>query len=202
MRRAARVIELGVLAVCLSCRAPSRADEQPQPSPPSAASRLAAVLAPRPASEFRCQSDSCSQEYPRLPDSGEWRCAETARVVWCAGGEPAAGVAPGVGSNGYRCANRFGGGPPERICIDEHPDYPDEPRQHYRCAFAQERGVSRSCKPAPGQAASPLPRGALPACWLDKDCRAGRCDRGACGCSSAADCDVGQCRHGVCSGAP
>src|SRR3954470_16663410 len=29
---------------------------------------------------------------PRLPDTGEWRCADRGHVVWCTGGEPAAGV--------------------------------------------------------------------------------------------------------------
>ena len=113
----------------------------------------------------------------RLPDDGEWRCAEQGGVVWCAGGEPAAGVVSVSSPRGYRCAERRGA-VRERVCVDGAPDYPDGGAAAFRCRFEQERGVSRVCTRA-SQVVRPLPSGAAPNCWVDADC-AGRCERGSC----------------------
>jgi hypothetical protein len=130
------------------------------------------------ASPFVCNGDVCLQRHVRLPDDGEWRCAERDGVVWCAGGEPAAGVVAAKASRGYRCGERRGSKERERVCVDAAPDYPDGGAAQFRCRFEQEHGVVRSCTRA-GGAQRPLPAGAEPNCWLDADC-AGRCERGTC----------------------
>ena len=192
------------LASCFGCQARSSQHEQrPAPTAGSAGARLDHLVAPRASAPFACSGDVCSQPYPRLPDSGEWRCAESGGVVWCAGGQPAAGVAPGAPSPGYRCGARFGAGSSfERVCIDRHPDYPRDRTGDYACAFAQERGMTRVCQRASAPATAPLASNALPACWLGKDCSSGVCDRGSCRCSADKDCEAGRCRLGVCAEAP
>ena len=159
-------------------------------------------MAPHPAGRFVCEGDVCVQPYPRLPDAGEWRCADHGGVVWCAGGEAAAGVVPGSPTKGYRCGARSGLGRAERVCIDQHPDFPLDQPQGYACSFAQERGITRVCKRGSPTSVRPLAPDALPACWLGKDCGSGECDRGTCRCQDDADCAAGHCRLGVCSGAP
>jgi hypothetical protein len=130
------------------------------------------------ASPFVCKGDTCSQRHVKLPDDGEWRCAERDGVVWCAGGEPAAGVVSASASRGYRCGERRGSNGRERVCVDAAPDYPDGGAARFRCRFEQEHGVVRSCTRAQATP-RPLPAGAEPNCWLDADC-AGRCERGTC----------------------
>jgi hypothetical protein len=192
---------VAALALCFGCQTRSSQHEQRAArAVSSAGARLSQLLAPQAAGRFACTGDVCSQPYPRLPDSGEWRCAESGGVVWCAGGEPAAGVAPGAPTPGYRCGARFGGGSAvERVCIDRHPDYPLALVGSYTCSFAQERGMTRVCKRASPPATTPLAPNALAACWLGKDCRSGACDRGACRCASDQDCEAGRCRLGVCA---
>jgi hypothetical protein len=129
------------------------------------------------ASPFVCESDRCTQRHVRLPDDGEWRCAERDGVVWCAGGEPAAGVVAASAARGYRCGERRGRGPRERVCVDSAPDYPEGGPAAFRCRFEQERGVVRTCTRAAGTFRPP-PRG-TPDCWVDADCE-GRCERGTC----------------------
>lgn len=193
-------LELAVLMLCFGCEnRPSHDGQQPAPRPRSSASELRLVPALRSAPPFRCGASLCAQSHPRLPDSGEWRCAESERVVWCAGGEPAAGVVPGPLDPGYRCGQRFGAGHDERVCIDEAPDYPPPHAARERCYFSQERGIERLCKPGAASDPRPLSPGALPACWLGKDCRSGQCDRGTCRCTSDADCERGTCQLGVCA---
>jgi hypothetical protein len=189
------LLELSALALCLACQGAPKAQRQRALPAPSAAR----ISAPAPAGLFECVGEVCSQAYPRLPDTGEWRCADTGGVVWCAGGEPAAGVVPGPADPGYRCGARFGKSASERVCIDRHPDYPAAGAAHYRCSFAQERGVTRVCKSEAAVPASSLSPQALPACWLDKDCGSGDCDRGTCRCSGDGECERGACRLGVCS---
>jgi hypothetical protein len=195
---------VAALALCFGCQ--NRSSQQQQraaPATSSAGVRLSQLLAPQAAGRFACAGDVCSQPYPRLPDSGEWRCADSGGVVWCAGGQRAAGVAPGAPSAGYRCGVRFGAGSAaERVCIDRQPDYPQDQAGAYTCSFAQERGMTRVCKRASPPATTPLASNALPACWLGKDCRSGQCDRGSCRCAADQDCDVGRCRLGVCAEAP
>jgi hypothetical protein len=196
---------VAALALCIGCQNRASQPEQRAASRAvsSAGAGLSQLLAPPAAGRFVCAGDVCSQPYPRLPDSGEWRCAESGGVVWCAGGEPAAGVAPGEPSPRYRCATRFGGGPAaERVCVDRHPDYPLDQAGGYTCSFAQERGMTRVCKRATPPATTPLASNALPACWLGKDCRSGVCDRGSCRCATDQDCEAGRCLQGACAEAP
>jgi hypothetical protein len=90
---------------------------------------------PAEASEFSCQGGRCVQRHARLPDDGEWRCAEREGVAWCAGGEPPAGVVHAPAERGFLCGTRHvqQGGRAERVCVDESPDYPDGGRGRFRC---------------------------------------------------------------------
>jgi hypothetical protein len=196
MRASVVVIEL-LLASCVGCKHPKQGSP-PERGVTSAPDELRAALAPRPAGRFSLQGGKLRQEHPRLPDTGEWRCAERARVVWCAGGEAAAGVVPGPPDPGFRCGPRWGqrDGERERVCIDEHPDYPGN--DTYQCSFEQERGIARVCRAEPSAPATALAPYAVAACWLDRDCPAGRCDRGACACVTQADCQSGHCQRGMC----
>jgi len=190
-------IELALLAAVLGCKQPPRPEKSHRPARASA-SITPVSLAPRPASNFVCGPDGCVQLHPRLPDSGEWRCAERGQVVWCAGGETAAGVVSGPPDRRFRCATRWGKGRGERVCIDREPDYPGAQRRDFSCRFEQERGIARRCALTPAEPSQPLHAQALPGCWLNQDCRSGRCDRGSCGCESDADCEVGRCEQGSC----
>lgn len=133
------------------------------------------------ASEFSCDAGRCVQRHVRLPDDGEWRCAERSGVVWCAGGEPAAGVVPAPVSRGFACGTRRApeGSRTERVCVDEAPDYPGGARGRYRCRFLQERGIQRECV---SERVEPRPVAArtAPDCWVDGDCAPDSCDRGRC----------------------
>jgi hypothetical protein len=200
VERRASLVELGLL-MCLGCQTAGE-QQKPHARPPSSAElRLKDLVLPPRAGRFHCEAEQCSQPYPRLPDAGEWRCADTGGVVWCAGGEPAAGVVAGPPDPSYRCGARFGERR-ERVCIDEHPDYPMHGADHYVCSFAQERGTTRVCKPGSPERVRPLAKGALAACWLDRDCRSGRCDRGTCTCDTDAACEHGKCRAFVCTEGP
>jgi hypothetical protein len=166
----------------------------------SAAASLRSWLAPRASSRLICGKDSCRQDYPRLPSSGEWRCAEQPGTVWCAGGEPAAGVVAGTIEAGFRCGPRWGGKRQERICIDRDPEYSEDPTLR-QCRFHQEEGIVRGCTRNVAQApvAPRLSDRALAACWIDSDCPSKHCDRGACACGNDAECQVGQCRDAHCA---
>jgi hypothetical protein len=161
-------------------------------------SALARALVPRAVSRFTCQDGTCRQEQPRLPDTGEWRCADLGHVVWCAGGEPAAGVVSGPVDARFRCGPRWGGAKSERVCIDQQPDYPGGQSETYQCGFEQERGVARVCRSGDAWRGAALAASAVPACWLDRDCASGVCDRGACRCSGPEQCQTGRCAGGVC----
>jgi hypothetical protein len=160
-----------VIAGLLGAASGCKRREAPPSSPPP---REKAVQA----SPFVCAGPVCTQRHVRLPDDGEWRCAERDGIVWCAGGEPAAGVAMDDKPRGYRCGERRGKTPRERVCVDVAPDYPDGGARAFRCRFEQEHGVVRSCTRAEGTPRPP-PSGAAPNCWIDADCEGG-CDRGTC----------------------
>jgi hypothetical protein len=192
-----RSIELLLLVAALGCQQTPRTDKTMRTRGPASAV-VPVSLAPRPASSFDCGAEGCIQLHPRLPDSGEWRCAERGQVVWCAGGEPAAGVVSGPADARYRCGRRWSNAGAERVCIDRSPDYPNQQPLDYSCRFQQERGIRRQCLLAQAEPGKPLPELAVPACWLDRDCRAQRCDRGTCGCNADADCEVGRCQQGSC----
>jgi hypothetical protein len=133
------------------------------------------------ASAFLCREEQCSQRHVRLPDDGEWRCADLDGAVLCAGGETAAGVVPVGAGRGYRCGERRGSARRERVCVDSAPDFPPGGRAEYRCRFDAEHGLTRECAPRetqPNDAVAALPARA-PECWLDADCQ-GPCVKGYC----------------------
>jgi hypothetical protein len=167
--RTARTLRTAVaLVIALGCAACTRSEARRR-DPPARGTLES--------SPFVCAGTVCSQRHVRLPDDGEWRCAERDGVVWCAGGEPAAGVVLAASARGYRCGDRRGA-VRERVCVDAAPDYPDGGAGVFRCRFEQERGVTRVCTRATSPA-RPLPVGAAPNCWVDADC-GGRCERGTC----------------------
>jgi hypothetical protein len=191
------LFELLLLASSAGCKQPREAE----PKPPAVASALGG-LAPHSVSRFVCSGGKCRQTQPRLPDTGEWRCADGGSAVWCAGGEPAAGVVSGAAEPRFRCGARWGSRD-ERVCIDANPDYPEGQAETYACAFEQEVSIARVCKLAPSQPQRPrLAARVLPACWLDRDCPSSHCDRGACLCQSQTECQTGSCENGFCSGGP
>jgi hypothetical protein len=176
-----------------------RADRTPPGPIAASVSSLSRVALPRVAGRFSCEGELCRQAAPRLPDTGEWRCADRDGVVWCAGGEPAAGVVSGPPDPRFRCGPRWGKAALERVCLDEQPDLPAVAGAGYRCRFEQEQGVTRVCQVAANWAKPrALPNGSLAACWLDADCPSGMCDRGACGCRTDRDCERGTCRDEHC----
>lgn len=196
MRASLVLIELLALGASVGCKQTARRASTPAARTVTT-SALTPLLAPRAAGRFRCEAGKCRQEQPRLPDTGEWRCADRGHVVWCAGGEAAAGVVQGPPVAGYRCGERWGS-PGERVCIDAHPDYPEGQAENVRCSFDQERGLARVCRQGEPWRGPELALGALPACWLDRDCPSGACDRGACTCQGDTACGRGRCGGGVC----
>ena len=182
----------------LACHAPP--SSQKHASLRATPASLRPWLAPRPSSPFVCREAACRQDYPRLPSSGEWRCAERGQVVWCAGGQPAAGVVAGPADAHFRCGPRWGEGVArsERVCVDAAPEYPTAAST--ACHFEQERGIARVCTSGVGAVAEPpLPPHATPGCWLSRDCASGRCDRGVCECQDPSQCERGSCRAGHCA---
>ena len=175
MRGRARValFELLLLTSSVGCRHPRKLE--PSPRPLASAPAQARLVGPRAAGPFVCSDGNCRQAQPRLPDTGEWRCADGGNVVWCAGGEPAAGVVSGPADAHFRCGSRWGKNGAERVCIDEQPDYPQDQTENYRCSFDQELRIARVCQPATSlPERKKTPAHALAACWLDRDCPSGR----------------------------
>lgn len=164
--------------------------------PPRERVELSSWLGPPRSSRFVCTASECRQSSPRLPSAAEWRCAEEGGVVYCAGGEPAAGVVAGAADPAFRCGKRWDETSHEQLCLDRDPEYPSPGLS--RCAFEQEHGIARVCRAGPRESAASLPARALPACWLDRDCPSGRCDRGACSCQRDADCRIGRCEERYC----
>jgi hypothetical protein len=153
---------------------------------------------------FRCRGSRCSQEQPRLPDDGEWECADLSGVVLCrGGGEPAAVVHVSV-DPGWLCGSRRRARNGERICLDLDPDLPekvgvrachfeiDGARARRVCEHSEQTLLGDACSHSdlcpPGSECTGgicLPPHPSPNCWGD------------------AECGLGQCRFGTCSaGAP
>jgi hypothetical protein len=189
--RTLALFELLFALTSVCCKHPESAVQKPRVN-------AAVALAPRGTSRFVCRAGSCRQRHPRLPDSGEWRCADGGDVVWCAGGEAAAGVVSGAAEPRFRCGARWGNERRERVCIDAAAERP-EGSENYQCGFEQELGIAKLCKVA---AASPalvaLPARAVPACWLGRDCPSGQCNRGACKCKTNSECQLGRCENELC----
>lgn len=145
---------------------------------------------------FACHGELCTQRYPRLPDDGEWECADLDGVVVCRGWADAAGVVAGRPDPGWFCGARRGAAG-ERICVDFAPDRPNgEP---WSCRFQYEpelplRACTRGGRGPLGSACGAgcpfgsvcvadrcLPLEPQPSCWIDKDCGDGKkCAFGTC----------------------
>lgn len=142
----------------------------------------------RDAPAFRCEGTFCVQQYPRVPDDGEWECADLGGVVSCRGGERAAGIPPGGKDASFVCGARKGH-LEEKICVDYSPDLPDGAGP-FRCRFEAREGTVRVCETAKDahgvtdacDAKAPcvsgldcvsghcIPPAPAPQCWLDADC--------------------------------
>jgi hypothetical protein len=159
--------------------------------------RLRSELAPR----FRCRGARCTQVLPRVPDDGEWECADLGGAVLCRGGAAPAGVARPSHDPGWRCGARRQSSAAERVCLDLDPDYPNARSKSFRCRYELEGAkLTRSCEssnePLLGlrcrsQAECPvdascisgicLPPSLTPNCWGALDCAADeRCVYGSC----------------------
>jgi hypothetical protein len=136
---------------------------------------------PAPGGPWECPTDTCLQRHPRLPDDGEWECAEVEGVAVCRSIAAAAGAVPGPASRAWTCGD--GAGPEaegRRICVDLAPETPDGKRAGWRCRFAH-NPEQRVCKRDPAAAAPPAHPEPRPSCWLDGDCAEGqRCRVGSC----------------------
>ncbi|MEB2312306.1 MAG: hypothetical protein OZ928_10685 [Polyangiaceae bacterium] len=138
-----------------------------------------------------------TQRFARLPDDGQWECADFDGAVLCRKLADSAGTVAGRADPAFSCGNRRGH-PSERLCLDLAPDLPDG-EGPWRCRFDHTGGdVARLCEPGPpatlGRACDAgcatgadcvsgacLPRAETPNCWLDADCDAGEvCALGAC----------------------
>ena len=152
------------------------------------------------AASFVCSGVTCEQPHPRMPDDGEWRCADSGGATICAGGEPAAGVAPAAIDSGWFCGHRRGATPPERVCVDFSPDFPDGNMYGWRCRTLYDGPVRRVCeRDAPGRTLTAACDAGRP-CVDGSRCVDGRCipDRPAPACVLQTDCASGRCRFGSC----
>jgi hypothetical protein len=159
----------------------------------------------RDAPPFVCAGTHCRQRPPRLPDDGDWSCADMSGAVVCVGGAAPAGVAAAAAAPGWFCDERRArdeaGDASARVCVDLSPDYPDGEPARWRCHFdnapapvrvcqgaAEPRAVGAACA---ADAACPagtacvsgrcLPPRPSPGCWSDRDCAAPeRCQLGSC----------------------
>jgi hypothetical protein len=149
---------------------------------------------------FSCAGNRCEQRHPRMPDTGEWQCMDSAGATVCLGGERAAGVAEAPPDAGWFCGARRGGDPGTRICVDLSPDFPDGRARGWRCRTLYAGPARRICDRDPDahtlgdacDARHPCVDGSLcavgfcvperptPGCWQDSDCPGGRCRFGSC----------------------
>jgi hypothetical protein len=170
------------------------------------------------AGEFACRENTCVQRHPRLPDDGEWLCADSAGAVLCTGGEPAAGVAPARAEPGWFCGTRAGARPVvktetraqptagaaptagTRVCVDLDPDFPDGNASHWRCRYSYERGVERICQRGKAGAVLGDRCDAAHPCVDGSHCSTGYCiaSRPAPDCWLDSDCKSSACRFGSC----
>jgi len=152
-------------------------------------------------SAFVCDGGTCAQADPRMPDEGEWECVDIDGIVYCHATAHASGTAPGPADLGWKCGQRRGAPPGERVCVDLSPDRPDA--KGWRCKYeyvsfyarrvCAHEGASSVGGRCSGTSADACPRDArcvgglcvpprpTPDCWLDKDCGDGaRCRWGSC----------------------
>jgi hypothetical protein len=149
---------------------------------------------------FTCDGNRCQQLHPRMPDDGEWQCADSAGATVCMGGDRAAGVAPALADPAWFCGPRRGGDAGTRVCVDLSPDFPDGHAGGWRCRTLHDGPARRVCERAPDahtiaqacDARRPcvdgsrcaggwcVPERPAPACWIESDCGGGRCRFGSC----------------------
>lgn len=139
-------------------------------------------------SAFVCSDDACVQRHPRMPDDGEWECADIDGAVICHGGLAAAGTVAGPADEAWLCGARRTHDS-DRVCVDFSPD---RPARFQDCRFEQGRRVCRAGEAKLGRACDSCPAGSVctgghclplepkPECWLTKDCAAGVCLYGTC----------------------
>jgi hypothetical protein len=203
--------DLGDHRVCWSSACPSGACVHPRPLPGALRAVAGAYRCTglgrerrcepreRRASAFRCRVGRCVQEQPRLPDDGDWECADIAGVALCRGGSKPAGVAAASVDPGWFCGARRGKAQ-ERVCIDLDPDLPenlgasrcryelDGSRVRRLCERADSPRVGAACWAAENQCPPGstclrgvcLPPRPEPSCWGDFDCERGTCVYGVC----------------------
>jgi hypothetical protein len=187
--RGAACHDVGSARACWDREGPSLvATVAPEPAPPDGAWRCdgeRCQLVRR--RFFACDAGTCVQRDPRVPDDGDWECADVEGLVVCRSLAPPAGIVPGSPEVGWIC-----GGYGQRICIDPSPDRPGA--GSYACRFEHDPTLRRICVPhrtptlgAPCRSACPegmtcvsglcvLTSIATPDCWTDVDCPAGaRC---------------------------
>jgi hypothetical protein len=166
------------------------------------------------ASPFRCQGSRCVAAHPRLPDDGEWQCADFAGLVVCRGGGRPAGTPQGASDPGFSCGVRHGARsePDERICVDLSPDFPDGSPRGVRCHYEASPGLERVCERIPDAHAVTDACDARHPCVSGLDCVAparsvalpsvgATCvpRRPSPACWLDGDCDKGVCRFGTCT---
>jgi len=143
---------------------------------------------------FVCEGRHCTQDFPRMPDDGEWECIDMDGAVMCRRGVPPAGVVTGAPDVGWLCGDRITDEGKERVCVDFSPDLPNGSTRGWRCRYdhkRRERKICRESDRAPGlgaacEAGSPCPDTLICAagrcvpraptkvsCWFDKECGPG-----------------------------
>lgn len=170
---------------------------------------------------FTCEGALCTQRHARLPDEGEWTCADAAGAVVCVGGERAAGVVAGPPDAAWICGARRGsdaGAPAQtgfvqrlaqaspaplgaRVCVDLSPDVPDGELSRWRCHFESGPPAARVCERATGAAVLGVTCDRQRPCVDGAACVDGRClpaARPAPSCWLDQDCPGGACRFGTC----
>jgi hypothetical protein len=121
------------------------------------------------ADAFECRETLCSQRHPRMPDDGEWECADLDGIVVCHRLADAAGVEPGARDPAWICGDRRGP-KAERVCVDPSPDRPDG--GPFDCKFQWEPDVpARVC----ARGGSLFDRTCDGGCPLGSRCADGRC---------------------------
>jgi hypothetical protein len=162
----------------------------------------AAASVDRASPPFSCAGPRCEQRHPRMPDDGEWQCADSGGATVCTGGERAAGVAPAPAESGWWCGWRSGASAfdGERVCVDLAPDFPDGHMRGWRCTTRYEGPVRRVCERDPDAHTLTEPCDARQPCLDGSRCSGGRCvpERPAPACWLPGDCAAGRCRFGSC----